>query len=630
MTIRVKEAEKLSLEEIRAFLGASEGVGFEGRKREEMYEWVNGTLRRHHYERLRRSDRGLVRRYVRKMTGLSRAQTTRLIGMYLEGEEVKWQPYRRRRFPKRYTREDIAALASMDEAHATLSGPATKKLLERAHHEFGEAKFERLARISVAQLYRLRGSRVYREKRVQFQKTRPTKVSIGERRRPEPEGRPGYLRIDTVHQGDGDGVKGVYHINVVDEVTQYEILGAVPTISEAWLLPVLEGLLRQFPFRILGFHSDNGSEFINYQVAGLLEKLRIDQTKSRPRRSNDNGQVEAKNGAVVRKHMGYVHIAAEHAAAINEFYEQYFNPYLNYHRPCGVPELVVDKKGKQKRIYPRYATPWEILRQTPDLERRLREGVTIAELEQQARAMTDLQAAEAMQAAKRRLFASIQASQTAASCLPSINPGRRLQMENGTPAPAPREAPMGTTSGEVVPAAGPERKGKTGLKTPKVEMKDKQVPAAAVASLPLVGPEQQSQAEAGKTKDTKKRKPTPTAAVARLPLVGPKRRNDAEAGKIKDPEKGKPTPAAAVARLPLVGPEQQSQAGAGKTKDTEKGKPTPAPAVARLPLVGPGQRSQAKSGETKDTMKKRPPQSRAVASHPSARLALPIQRRKEA
>ena len=52
-------------------------------------------------------------------------------------------------------------------------------------------------------------------------------------------------------------------------------------------------MLAQFPFRILGFHSDNGSEFINYKVAELLNKLLIEQTKSRPRRSNDNGLVEA-------------------------------------------------------------------------------------------------------------------------------------------------------------------------------------------------------------------------------------------------------------------------------------------------------------------------------------------------
>ncbi len=110
---------------------------------------------------------------------------------------------------------------------------------------------------------------MYRETRICYQKTKPTKVSIGERRRPTPQGRPGYLRIDTVHQGDRDGVKGVYHINAVDEVTQWQIVGATAQISEAWLMPLLEAMLDQFLFRILGFHSDNGSEFINHKVKDL-------------------------------------------------------------------------------------------------------------------------------------------------------------------------------------------------------------------------------------------------------------------------------------------------------------------------------------------------------------------------
>jgi transposase InsO family protein len=219
--------------------------------------------------------------------------------------------------------------------------------------------------------------------------------------------------VDTVHQGDQDGVKGVYHINAVDEVTQWQVVGATAQISEVYLIPVLEAMLKQFPFRILGFHSDNGSEFINHTVAKLLNKLLIEQTKSRPRHSNDNGLAEAKNGAVVRKHMGYTHIAAPHAAAIETFYEEHFNPYLNFHRPCGVPERVVTSKGKEKRVYRWYATPWEILRQLAGLASHLRAGVTIEELERRARLQTDTAAAEAMQAAKQKLFASFRTRKTA-------------------------------------------------------------------------------------------------------------------------------------------------------------------------------------------------------------------------
>jgi len=142
-------------------------------------------------------------------------------------------------------------------------------------------------------------------------------------------------------------------------------------------MPVLEAMLEQFPFPVRGFHSDNGSEFINHRVAELLNNLLAEQTKSRPRHSNDNGLAESKNGAVVRKNMGYGHIRAIHAEAINEFYREHFKPYLNFHRPCGVPEVVTGAKGKQRRIYRWYATPWEIPRQLPDLARYLKPDCTV-------------------------------------------------------------------------------------------------------------------------------------------------------------------------------------------------------------------------------------------------------------
>ena len=409
----MQNGERLSLEQIRTFLAASEEFRFEAKNREEVYGWVTRTLVEQEYGRQKREAKGLIRRYVAKMTGLSRAQVTRLVGQYLEKGTVKERSYRRNRFAKQYQAVDVELLAAVDEAHETLSGPATQKILHREFHDYGDERYRRLAGISAPHIYNLRKSRAYRERKVSFQKTRPVKVAIGERRRPDPQGRPGFLRVDTVHQGDLEGIKGVYHINAVDEVTQWQVVGATAYISEAWLIPVLEAMLRQFPFQILGFHSDNGSEFINHTVAELLNKLLVEQTKSRPRKSNDNGLVEAKNGAVIRKHMGYGHIESKHAEAIEEFYEQHLNPYLNYHRPCGVPEVISDAKGKQRRVYRWYATPWEILRQLPDLARRLREGTTQADLEKQARAESDTTAARRMQEAKRNLFTAIGQRRTA-------------------------------------------------------------------------------------------------------------------------------------------------------------------------------------------------------------------------
>jgi hypothetical protein len=403
----------MSLDQIRAFMAASQEIRFGGSNRKEIYNWVRQTLTEQQYQEQSKVGKGVLRCYLEKMTGLSRAQGTRLIGQYLATGKVEERAYRRERFPSLYTRKDIELLAEVDEAHETLSGPATQKILYREFHEFGASDYERLARLSVAHLYNLRKTVTYRKRRVVYQVTRPTAVSIGERRQPDPQGRPGYLRVDTVHQGDRDGVKGVYHLNAVDEVTQWEILGAVEQISEMWLIPVLEAMMEQFPFPILGFHSDNGSEFINHTVAKLLNKLLVEQTKSRPRHSNDNGLVECKNGAVVRKHMGHGHIRAEHAEAINEFYQEHLNPYLNFHRPCGVPEVVTGAKGKQRRIYSWYATPWEILRRMPDLARYMKPGLTVELMNQRAGRESDTACARRMQKEKQKLFATFGRKQTA-------------------------------------------------------------------------------------------------------------------------------------------------------------------------------------------------------------------------
>lgn len=399
--------EKLSLEQIRALLAASQEVRFAGHSRAEVYAWIGKTLREQGYGQQGRQAKGLLRSYVAKMTGLSRAQVARLIGQHARQGEVKEAVYRRHRFATHYTRIDAALLAAVDEAHDTLSGPATRKILEREFDEFGKHEYQRLAQISVAHLYRLRQSTSYRRRRTHFTKTRPTPVLIGERRCPEPEGRPGYVRVDTVHQGDRDGVKGVYHINAVDEVTQWQVIVCAPQISEAWLLPALLSMLDQFPFKIRGFHSDNGSEFINHTVERLLKKLLIEQTKSRPRRPNDNGLVESKNGAVIRKHMGYTHIAADHAERVGRFYATHLNDYLNFHRPCGQAEVTTDAKGKQRRVYRRYLTPWEVFRSLPQASRFLKSGQTLRGLKTKARAESDTESAHRMQEAKRILFASL-------------------------------------------------------------------------------------------------------------------------------------------------------------------------------------------------------------------------------
>jgi transposase InsO family protein len=404
VNVRVHQAEKLDLEGIRRFVAASEEIRFESADRGQVYAWVEGLLMGQRYAQQGKAARGLLRRYIEKMTGLSRAQVTRLIARYTASGRVEPTVYRRRRFPQRYTRADIELLAAVDEAHETLSGPATRRILEREVELYGHQQYARLATISVAHLYNLRKSRRYRERRLNYIKTRPTAVAIGERRKPTPCGRPGYLRLDTVHQGDGPEGKGVYHINAVDQVTQWEAAAATPRISEAYLEPLLKTMMQQFPFRILGFHTDNGAEFINKTVAGLLEKLLIEQTKSRPRQSGDNGLIETKNGAVIRKHIGYGYIDSAHADKLNAFYRDFLNPYLNYHRPCAQADVEIDHRGRKRVRYKRYQTPLETLLALDKPAQYLRQGLSINALKRIGAARSDTDAARRMQQAKAKLF----------------------------------------------------------------------------------------------------------------------------------------------------------------------------------------------------------------------------------
>jgi hypothetical protein len=407
------DSHATSLEQIRALVTANSVVRFTGQRRQEMYEWVERTLVRHQYACLRKPDKGVLKLYLEQMSGLSRSQVTRLITGYQQTGRVILRPYQRRQFPSLYTARDVDLLAYVDRAHGNLSGPATRRILEREYSEYGQAAYQRLAGISVAHLYRLRGTPAYRKSNTSYQPTRPTLIPIGERRKPQPQGKPGYLRVDTVHQGDQDGIKGLFHINAVDEVTQWEIVAATPYISEFWLIPVLEAMLLQFPFVIRGFHSDNGSEFVNYNVDGLLGKLLIEQTRSRAYHCGDNGLVESKNGAIVRKHIGYSHIAAQHAEAMNRFHTEHLNPYVNFHRPCAVPTVLTQANGKRKRIYQRWATPWELFAELPACESFLRPDLTLTELESFAQLQTDTEAALTMQRAKRKLFDGFKQRQTA-------------------------------------------------------------------------------------------------------------------------------------------------------------------------------------------------------------------------
>src|ERR1039457_5218301 len=254
MNITMQNLERLSLAEMKEFVEGSRKVCFSTEAREETYGCIEGTLKRQQYRKLSKGQKGIVRRFLVKVTGLSRAQMTRLVGCWTN------------------------------------------------------------------------------------QRCIPTKM---------------------------------------------------------------------FPFRILGFHCDNGSEFINQKVAEMLNKLLAEFTKSRAYRTTDNALVEGKNGAVVRKHIGSGPIGSEHAGAWHRFYTAYFNPYLNYHRPCGFATVAIDLRGRRKRRYPvnGYRTPYEKLVSLKKWKEYLKPGITADLLARQSKERSDTEAALRMQKAKLELLA---------------------------------------------------------------------------------------------------------------------------------------------------------------------------------------------------------------------------------
>jgi hypothetical protein len=410
MVIQMNDEQFLTLAQLQAFLDGTLAVDFSVLPTER-YSIIARTVHRFGYPRLRRAQKAVVLRFLERVSGYSRQQLTRLVKRGAERTALR-KRYRgsRTSFNALYTAADVLSLAHTDSLHGTLSGPATKKLMERSWNVFGDPRYERLAAISVAHIYNLRKRHGYQRRRQLWTKTRPVTNAIGTRRAPTPNNRPGYLRLDSVHQGDQDGLKGIYHVNAVDCVTQFEAVATCERLSEAYLLPVLEQILLSFPFVIRGFHSDNGSEYINRRVAELLNKMLIEEhTKSRSRESNDNAQAESKNGSIIRKHFGYSHIPQRFASEVNDFCREVLTPYLNYHRPCLFPETITDAKGRQRKRYPYHLmmTPYEKFKSIPNAEQFLKPGISFQSLDALACSISDNDAAQRLNDARARLFKSI-------------------------------------------------------------------------------------------------------------------------------------------------------------------------------------------------------------------------------
>lgn len=410
MKLHVNAPHFVSLEQVKYFLKTNEQVSFEigDSQGDQSYRWISQALLAFNYRRVKKKDKTIIVTFIRKITGYGTTHTKRLIRRFYKGElRYIGRGHNREKFPRIYGPEDIALLLHTDRVHGRLSGQATARILRREYEVFGKTEYANVSRVSPSHIYNLRDRRQYLSQATFFEKTKSVTIPIGERRKPEPNGKPGFLRVDSVHQGDFDGEKGVYYLNIVDEITQYEFIGCLPYISKDHLVPMLQELLDLFPFRITEFHADNGSEYINHEVARILNEMMIDLTKSRPRHSNDNALVECKNGAIIRKHFGYMHIPKGNAEIINEFLQTYFNRYLNDHRPSAFPTITTDHRGKQKKVYKTFVIPYERLKSLPHAEQYLKTGLTFDDLDSLAYAKSDNEAAEEMTKAKEIMLRRI-------------------------------------------------------------------------------------------------------------------------------------------------------------------------------------------------------------------------------
>jgi hypothetical protein len=400
MKIIMDDSRITSIAQLRKLLKGSQKLDLSLRNAaiDEKYAFIIKTVFRFRYTKLSRHEKRLVLSYLKKLTGYKRSQLSSLVARAIAGTLVR-RKYKRVNPTRVYTVHDIKLLEETDEYHLRLSEKATKEIFRRECELFGNKDYQTIAKISHGHISNLRNSAVYKSNWINHTKAR--QVSIGITQKPQNNHKPGSIRIDSVHQRD------VYHINSVDEITQWEVVFCVARITEECMRKALPLIFEQYPFTIFNFHSDRGSETINYLVADYLQRLSIKQTKSRSCHTNDNALVEGKNGSVVRKNMGWEPIGKDCVDSINDYYKNFFNPYLNYHRPCAYPTIITDDKGKRTKRYDTYTTPYEALKSAKNVKEYLKSGVTFAKLDTIAYSKSDNEFAKLLREEERKLFTEI-------------------------------------------------------------------------------------------------------------------------------------------------------------------------------------------------------------------------------
>lgn len=388
------------VEEIREFLSGSKRIKFSltDASIEERYKFIDDTVDRIGYSLLSKKDKHAVVRYLRKFTGYKSEQLYRLISRAVEGELIH-KEYQRVNPNYRYTPSDIKLLEETDLVHKRLNALATKEILRREYEVYGHQEFSNISQVSASHINNLRKTEHYC---VHWEnRTKSTPSTIGITKKPENFGIPGSIRVDTVHQRE------VYYLNSVDELTQWEIVVCIPRLTKPYLKAAIPLLLSGFPFRIFNFHSDKGGEFMNQSVALFLTEELITQTKSRAYHCNDNALVESKNGSVLRKNLGHRLISKGMAGLVNNFCQQWLNPYLNYHRPCVyVTKIEFKPNGKRKLYYGDPMTPYNKLKQLSKIHKRnfLKPNTTFDVFDKIELEYSDNQFATNMRKAQQQIF----------------------------------------------------------------------------------------------------------------------------------------------------------------------------------------------------------------------------------
>jgi hypothetical protein len=400
MKINMNDSRITNISQLRDFLKGTQKFDLSLRNGsiEEKYCFIDKTIDRLKYNKFSKKDKRIVVYYLKKFTGYKGGNLYRLISRAKKGE-LSRKTYQRKNPNKKYKKEDIKLLEITDAFHLRLNSLATKEILRREYELFGKKEYANISNVSPSHINNLRKSPIYKSLWINHTKAR--QVPIGVTVPPEAHGRPGSIRVDTVHQRD------VYHVNSVDEITQWEAVVCVPQISESCLYPALFDILGQYPFVIFNFHSDRGSEYINYVVSKLLNKLMIKQTKTRSRHPNDNALVETKNGSIIRKNMGWEHVDQSMADAINNYYTNYFNPYLNFHRPCVFSnKSITYPNGRVRKIYNQATTPYEKLKEVSAAKNKnfLKRGVTFDACDKIAYKYSDNEFAKILRKEELKLF----------------------------------------------------------------------------------------------------------------------------------------------------------------------------------------------------------------------------------